>query len=200
MLLYAYGLYQPASHIKLTCKYFEFQLIRFKFQDRIKQRPINFQSMIPGTTHGQRTNAYKSARGSWLTYLTIILFTHISPRTKSKGLLIGSLLFSKKLYFYIRSTTYKKQGAPDRRSLTEQKFILFTRVAPRTKSKGLPIDAPHIFYYFQHVLHHVQKVRGSIGMCSKFIILLTKFSKVFTAQQVSSSMVWLYPKPHERVS
>jgi hypothetical protein len=37
-------------------------------------------------------------------------------------------------------------------------------------------------------------------MCFKFIILLIKFSNVFAAQQVSSSMVWLYPKPHERVS
>jgi hypothetical protein len=37
-------------------------------------------------------------------------------------------------------------------------------------------------------------------MCSRFIILLIKFSKVFAAQQVSSSMVWLYHKPRERVS
>jgi hypothetical protein len=81
-------------------------------------------------THGQWTNAYKSARDSWLTSLTI---------------------------------------------------ILFTRVAPCTKSKGIPIDAPHIFYYFQHALHRVQKARGFIGMCSKFIILLIKFSKVFVA-------------------
>jgi hypothetical protein len=36
-------------------------------------------------------------------------------------------------------------------------------------------------------------------MCSKIIILLIKFSKVFAAQQVSSSMVWLYPKPRECV-
>jgi hypothetical protein len=28
-------------------------------------------------------------------------------------------------------------------------------------SKGLPIDAPYIFYYFQHARHHVQKARGS---------------------------------------
>jgi hypothetical protein len=78
--------------------------------------------------------------------------------------------------------------------------MLFTRVAPRTKRQGIPINTPHIFYYFQHVLHRVQKARDSIVMCSKFIILLIKFSKVFAAQQVSLSMVWLYPKPHERVS
>jgi hypothetical protein len=47
------------------------------------------------------------------------------------------------------------------------------------------------------VLHRVQKARGSIGMCFKFIILLIKFSKVIVAQRVSSSMVWLYPKPRE---
>jgi hypothetical protein len=50
------------------------------------------------------------------------------------------------------------------------------------------------------MLHRVQKARGSICMCSEFIILLIKFSKVFAAQQVSSSMVWFYPKPRERVS
>jgi hypothetical protein len=37
-------------------------------------------------------------------------------------------------------------------------------------------------------------------MCFKFIILLIKFFKKITAQQVSSSMVWLYPKPREHVS
>jgi hypothetical protein len=38
------------------------------------------------------------------------------------------------------------------------------------------------------VLHHVHKVRGSVGMCSKFIILLIKFLEVFAAQLVSSSL------------
>jgi hypothetical protein len=95
-----------------------------------------------------------------------------------------------KIYvFYMCSTAYKKQEALDRRSLTQQKIMLFTHVAPRIKSKGLPINAPHIFYYFQHALHHVQKARSSISMCSKFIILLIKLSKVFATQQVSSSMV-----------
>jgi hypothetical protein len=40
------------------------------------------------------------------------------------------------------STAYKKKGAPDRRSLIQQKLILFARVAPRTKNKGLPIGGP----------------------------------------------------------
>jgi hypothetical protein len=40
------------------------------------------------------------------------------------------------------STAYKKQGAPDQRSLTQQKLSLSTCVAPHTKSKGLPIGGP----------------------------------------------------------
>jgi hypothetical protein len=39
----------------------------------------------------------------------------------------------------MRSTAYKKQGALDQRSLTQQKLKFFTCVAPHTKSKGLPI-------------------------------------------------------------
>jgi hypothetical protein len=51
--------------------------------------------------------------------------------------------YSTKTYaFYTYSTAYKKQGAPDRRSLTQQKLIFFTRVAPHTKSNGLPIGGP----------------------------------------------------------
>jgi hypothetical protein len=41
-----------------------------------------------------------------------------------------------------QTKAYKKQGAPDRRSLTQQKFMFFTRVAPRTKNKRLSIDGP----------------------------------------------------------
>jgi hypothetical protein len=44
--------------------------------------------------------------------------------------------------FYTCSTTYKKQGALDRRSILQQKISFFTRVAPRTKSKALPIGGP----------------------------------------------------------
>jgi hypothetical protein len=111
--------------------------------------PDRRKGLTSDRTHGQRTNAYKSVRGSWLMSLTIILFTH---------------------------------------------------VAPRIKRKGLPINTPYIFYYFQHALHHAQKTRDSIGLCSKFIILLIKFLKVFAAQQISSSMVCLYPKSRERIS
>jgi hypothetical protein len=147
---------------------------------------------------------FRSHARSWLTSLTIILFTCVSPRTKVRCSQ-SVVPYSIKIYaFYMCSTAYKKQGALDQWSLTQQKLMLFTRIAPRTKNKGLsiggpllsknlyflhvyhrvqkakglPINALHIFYYFQHALRRVQKARGSICMCSKFIILLIKFSKV----------------------
>jgi hypothetical protein len=49
------------------------------------------------------------------------------------------IVSNKNLCFYMRSTAYKKQGTPDWRSLIQQKLIIFTRVAPRIKSKGLSI-------------------------------------------------------------
>jgi hypothetical protein len=50
----AYDLYRPTSHIKLTCIYLGFLAIRFKFHDRIKHRPISFQSMIPRIARGDK--------------------------------------------------------------------------------------------------------------------------------------------------
>jgi hypothetical protein len=65
--------------------------------------------------------------------------------------------YSVKTYtFYTRSTAYKNKGALDQRST----HLLLLSVR----------SSPH------------EKARGSIGMCSKFIILLIKFSKVFTAE------------------
>jgi hypothetical protein len=101
-----------------------------------------------------------------------MIFTCVAPRTKGKGLLIGGPLFHKRL-------------------------MLFTSVAPHTKSKGLPIGGSHIFYYFRHALRRIQKAWGSIGMCSKFIILLIKFSKVFVAQRVSSSLCIIQTRSHQ---
>jgi hypothetical protein len=40
--------------------------------------------------------------------------------------------------FHTRSSAYKKQGAPDWPSLIQRKLMLFTRVAPRTKKQGAP--------------------------------------------------------------
>jgi hypothetical protein len=74
--------------------------------------------------HDQRTNAYKSIRGSWLMSLTIILFTRIAPRTKSKG-------------------------APDQRST--HLLLLSARASPRTKSKVLHMYVLQIYYFINLV-------------------------------------------------
>jgi hypothetical protein len=79
----------------------------------------------------------------------------------------------------------------------EENSMFFTRVAPRTKSKGLPIGAPHILYYFQNGLRHVQKASGSIGMCFRFIILLIKFLEVFAAQLMLSSLYIIHTISHQ---
>jgi hypothetical protein len=118
-----------------------------------------------------------------------MIFTCVAPHTKNNGLPIGGPLLSKNLCFlhtyhriqkardsrltvpysvktcafYTRSTAYKKQGAPDRQSLTQQKFILFTCVAPCTKSKGLLIVGPLLnkkLILFTRVAPHI-KTRGS---------------------------------------
>jgi hypothetical protein len=75
-------------------------------------------------THSQRTNAYKLARGSWLTSLTIILFTRIAPHTKSKG-------------------------APDQRST--HLLLLSACASPRTKSKWLYRYVLQIYYFINQV-------------------------------------------------
>jgi hypothetical protein len=168
----AYNLYRPASHINLTCKYLRFQAIRFKFHDRIKRRLISFQSAILVTAQGDKRlcasrrsaklcpTSNKRPRSTQGVYFR----SHIRSANQciqiSQGLLID---VPNHHTFYTCSTAYKKQGG-SRSTL-------------------------HIFYYFQHALRRVQKIRDSICMCSKFIILLIKFSKVFAAQQISSSMV-----------
>jgi hypothetical protein len=68
-----------------------------------------------------------------------MLFTRVAPRTKSKGLPIGGPLPSKKYAFYTRSTAYKKQGAPDRRSLSIK--IL------EWKNSKIPIGISKYFLY-----------------------------------------------------
>jgi hypothetical protein len=126
----------------------------------------------------------------------LMLFTRVALHTKSKGLSIGGPLLNKKTYaFYTRSTTYKKQGAPDWRST--HLLLLSARASPRTKSKGLPFSGPHIFYYFQHALHRVQKARGSIGMGVKFVISVIKFPKYFADQRVSLSLSIIQTMSHQ---
>jgi hypothetical protein len=110
--------------------------------------PNRRKGLTSDRTHDQRTNAYKSVRGSWLTSLAIILFTRIAPCIKSKG-------------------------APNQCSTH---LLLFSAHASScTKSTELHRYMLQIYYFINQVL------------------------KVFVAQQVSSSMVWLYPKPRERV-
>jgi hypothetical protein len=102
-----------------------------------------------------RSTAYKKqgAPNWWSpTQQKFIFFTHVAPRTKSKGLPIGGPLLSKIYIFYMCSTTYKKQGVLNRRSLTQQKLMLSTRVAPRTKSKGAPDRrSTHLLLLLAHV-------------------------------------------------
>jgi hypothetical protein len=75
--------------------------------------------------------------------------------------------------------------------------MLFTRVAPRTKSKGAPDRRSTHLLLLSTCASPRTKVRGSIGMCSKFIILLIKFSKVFPAQRVSSSLCIIQTISHQ---
>jgi hypothetical protein len=72
----------------------------------------------------------------------IMFFTRVAPRTKSKGLLIGGSLFSKKTIitkktyaFYMRSTADIKQGVPDRRSTSS---ITFRTLFATYKKQGAP--------------------------------------------------------------
>jgi hypothetical protein len=162
---------------------------------RFAQIAISIPDPCKGLTsdrmHDQWNNAYKLARGSRLTSLTIsyISYTRSAAYKSVRGSRLTSLTIS--YTFHIRSIVYKKQGALDRRSI--QLLLLLTYASQRTKSKWLPIDALYSFYYFQHTHRRVQKVRGSLGMRFRFSIWLTKFSKVFAAQQISPSMVWLDP-------
>jgi hypothetical protein len=86
--------------------------------------PDRRKRLTSDCTHGQRTNAYKSATDSWLTSLTIILFTRVSPRTKSKG-------------------------APDKHST--HLLLLSARASPRTKNNGLHRYVLQIYYFINQV-------------------------------------------------
>jgi hypothetical protein len=86
----------------------------------------------------------------------LLYFLHVQHRVRiSQGLPIDvpNHLFT----FYTRITAYKKQGASDRCSIHH--LLLSAHASSCTKSKGLPIDTPYI--YFQHAYRHVLKARGS---------------------------------------
>jgi hypothetical protein len=130
------------------------------------------------------------SQGSWLMSLTTsyTFYTRSIAYIPARGSRFTSFVIS--YTFYTCIAAYKKQGATNRCSI--QLLLLLACALLCTKRKGLPIDALYSFYYFQHAYHRVQKARGYLGMCSRFNIWLTKFSKVFAAQQISS-MVWLDP-------
>jgi hypothetical protein len=96
--------------------------------------------------------------------------------SRSTSLIISNIFYTRSVTYkkirgsrstlhiaYITFNTHregcKKQGVPDRRSI--QLLLFLARAVPFTKSKGLSIDAPYNFYYFQHAYHRVQKIRGS---------------------------------------
>jgi hypothetical protein len=72
-----------------------------------------------------RSTVYKNqgAPDRWsLTQRKLMLFTHVASCTKTRDSQSMVPYPAKTYAFYTRSTTYKKQGAPDRRSLTQQKI------------------------------------------------------------------------------
>jgi hypothetical protein len=86
--------------------------------------PDRCKGLTSDRTHGQRTNTCKLIRGSWLTSLTIILFTRVAPHTKRKE-------------------------APDQCST--HLLLLSARVSSRTKSKGLHRYVLQIYYFINQV-------------------------------------------------
>jgi hypothetical protein len=77
------------------------------------------------------------------------------------------------------STAYKKQWAPDRRSLILQKLRLFTLVATRIKSKGLPIGGPLLSKknYTFYMRSTANKKQGALGRRStSSITFSTRFA------------------------
>jgi hypothetical protein len=119
MLPNTYDLYRPTNHIKLTCKYLEFQAIRFKFHYRIKQRSIIFQSVIPGTVQGDKRlctsqrsvklcpTSNKCPRSTQGTY-----FRSHARLVNQRVQISQELLIDVPNHhtFYMHSITYKKQG------------------------------------------------------------------------------------------
>jgi hypothetical protein len=133
---------------------------------RSQARPNWCKGLTHECARGQCANISAKARGSRLTYLSasIILSTHIAA--------------------------YKKQETLDQ--CIPLFLLLLVRASPRTKKQGTTDQRTSLhLLHFIHAFSRAQKARGSTGMCSKFSTWLNKFSKKFTSQQISSSMVWL---------
>jgi hypothetical protein len=75
----------------------------------------------------------------------------------------------------MRNTAYKKQGASDRWSFTQQKLSIFTYVTPHTKSERLPIDGLLLsknLDFFTRVAPHT-KSKGAPDQRSTHLLLLS---------------------------
>jgi hypothetical protein len=131
-------------------------------------------SLTISNTFYTRITAYKLVRGFRLMSLTIsnTFYTCITAYNKQRATDRVPLCF-----YYFQHVYHHAQKARAYRSTYLSTSITFSMSIAVHKKQGLMIDAPYIFYYFQHAHHHVQKARGSIGMCSRFSIWLTKFSK-----------------------
>jgi hypothetical protein len=159
----------------------DFRAIHFKFYDRINQWPINFQTAISGTAQGD-----KCFCPSWQ---SVKLCPNSNKYLRSMQ---GAYFWShaQSAYQHVKISQGLRMDVPN--------HLLYAQHCIQI-SQGLLIDVPNHLLYFLHVHHREWKTRGSIGMCSIFSIWLTKFSKVFVAQQILSSMVWLDPQPRERL-
>jgi hypothetical protein len=151
----AYGLYRPSSHIKLTCKYLGFQTIRFKFHDRIKQRPISFQIAIPRTAQGDKhlcasqrsvklcPTSNKCPRSTQGVYFRSHARSANQRIQISQGLLIN---VPNHHTFYTCSTAYKKQRGS--RSMIHTSSITFSTRFAAYKKQGAPyVCAPNLLFY-----------------------------------------------------
>jgi hypothetical protein len=110
--------------------------------------PDRHKGLSSDHMHGQWTNTYKLVRGSWLTSLTITLFTRATPRTKSKGApdqrSTHLLLLSARASLRIKS-----KGALNQCST--HLLLLSARASPRKKSKGLHRYVLQIYYFINQV-------------------------------------------------
>jgi hypothetical protein len=79
-----------------------------------------------------------------------MLFTYVALRIKNKGLLIGGHLLSKRLMLFTRVAPHtKSKGAIDQRSI--HLLLLSARASPRTKRKGLHRYVLQIYYFINQV-------------------------------------------------
>jgi hypothetical protein len=128
--------------------YLDSGAIRFKFNDRVKQRPISFQSVTPGTTQGDKQfdSLERSVRlcpisskcSRWMQGAHFRSHAWSSKQHIQK--VRGSRLISLNIYLmlFICSAPRTKTRGSRLTSLIIY-LMFFTCVALHTKSKGVPI-------------------------------------------------------------